>query len=492
MNLNVLVVDDETPICDWLVYCIQKASPDYRVVAAFNGEDALAKVLEFKPDLVLTDIRMPGMDGLELMRQTLEVLPLTTFAILTNYAEFGYAKQAISLGAREYFLKSELRATDIEKLMKAVLNAKTVKRSEKVDDVFQSGCIDLYNFYRNQEVPGFADQFWEHHGMQKHVPYQLLCIPGGSRPEEWRELAVTAERFQAVSGNEAYLAAACEKGCDYIVVQTKWDLGSCVSRVAAALSHRGFIGISSVIPDRADFARGLQESTCAQMTGFFAMDASPVCFSDIRKRPGLDRNSLLHKRDSIIRLIQKRNYLEAEEQARLWFSQMSVPGSADVRWSVDTCRRMVLSIEEQYYQETKCPPSEMTVPKTAAECLDRCLELFAHMEQSYSGRYSPSIAAAIEYVHSHYQEQIAMTDVARQVYRSPEYFSRQFKEETGENFNTYLTQYRLDRAQEMLDRTDLRISEIAERVGYTTPGYFSRLYKKYKGITPEHARMSKF
>ena len=84
-----------------------------------------------------------------------------------------------------------------------------------------------------------------------------------------------------------------------------------------------------------------------------------------------------------------------------------------------------------------------------------------------------------------------MAEVARQIYRSPEYFSRQFKEEVGENFNAYLTLYRLDRAQELLDGTDLLITEIGERVGYSTPGYFSKIYKKYRGITPEQARMSK-
>ena len=84
-----------------------------------------------------------------------------------------------------------------------------------------------------------------------------------------------------------------------------------------------------------------------------------------------------------------------------------------------------------------------------------------------------------------------MAEVARQVYRSPEYFSRQFKEEVGENFSVYLTLYRLDRAQELLQCTDLRVNDIAERVGYSTPGYFSRLYKKYKGIPPEEERKSK-
>ena len=77
------------------------------------------------------------------------------------------------------------------------------------------------------------------------------------------------------------------------------------------------------------------------------------------------------------------------------------------------------------------------------------------------------------------------------MYRSPEYFSRQFKEEMGENFSVYLTLYRLERAQELLNRTDLSIAEIANRVGYANPGYFTRIYKKYRGITPEQARMTR-
>ena len=108
MKLKVMVVDDETPICQWLAYCIRRASEDYVVFSASNGEEAYEIILKEKPDIVFTDICMPDMDGLELMKKTLEVLPFTVFAILTNYAEFSYARQAVSLGAREYFLKSEL------------------------------------------------------------------------------------------------------------------------------------------------------------------------------------------------------------------------------------------------------------------------------------------------------------------------------------------------------------------------------------------------
>lgn len=491
MKLNVLVVDDETPICQWLVYCIRRASENYIVDAASNGEEAYDKILREKPDLVFTDIRMPGMDGLELMKRTLEVLPFTTFAILTNYAEFSYAKQAVSLGAREYFLKSDLRAVDLEALLARVLESKTHKRSQKVNDVFRSGCIDLYNFYAGQGDLDHADRFWEKQGMWKNVPYQVLCVTGGSRPEEWQEVAVAAQSVQQDSRGSAYLATASEKGYDYVVVQAETGREECIHKLAAALSHRGCMGISVVLHDRKNIARGLREAADAKLAEFFSIGRETlIAYPDIQNRVPLDREALLERRDEILRRIAQRSYADAQRLLVAWFSDISEPGSGDIKWAVDGCRRMVLSVEEQYHQEIKSQV-EMIVQSSAKGCLERCVEMVAAMERNHTNRCSPSIAAALEYIHAHYHEEVSMAEVARQIYRSPEYFSRQFKEEVGENFNAYLTRYRLDRAQELLDKTDLRIAEIAERVGYVTPGYFSRIYKKYRGITPEQVRISK-
>ena len=147
--LHIMVVDDEAPIRDWLVYCIQKCEAASSVTSAVNGEEAYRRILEQKPNVVFTDIRMPGMDGLELMSKVRDILPFTVFIILTNYAEFSYAKQAISLGAREYILKSEMRSSDIQRIV-AEIAATTAKiRSEKVHDVLQDGVVDLYEMYRN-------------------------------------------------------------------------------------------------------------------------------------------------------------------------------------------------------------------------------------------------------------------------------------------------------------------------------------------------------
>lgn len=490
MKLKVLVVDDETPICDWLVYCIRRASEDYVVDVATNGEEALEKILLQHPDLVITDIRMPRMDGLELMRHTLEVLPFTIFVILTNYAEFRYAKEAVSLGAKEYILKSEMRTVDVEKVLTQAMAAKRDTINEKTEDIFPSGCIDLYSFYDGQEKPGFAEQFWDHHGMMQSVPYRILSFPCGSGMEEWRETAMWADSLRN-AGDQIYSVAASEKEIDYVVVQAEHDLDHWTGWMIEKVMCRGNVGLSSLIEERQEFGRGLKEAACAQMAGFFETGNSVLSFEQLRQREPLCRAALREHRNQILTLVDQHRYVEVAGLLHDWFAQIAVPSVEDVKWAVDYCRRMVLAMEEQYERELAKASQEICVPVTSAQCLERCLELLEGMQRSYTRRYSSSIAAALEYIHENYGSHISMADTAKQVYRSPEYFSRQFKEEVGENFNTYLTLYRLDRAQEMLDHTDMRIVEIAEKVGYTTPGYFSRLYKKYKGITPEQARMSK-
>ena len=107
-------------------------------------------------------------------------------------------------------------------------------------------------------------------------------------------------------------------------------------------------------------------------------------------------------------------------------------------------------------------------------------------------RYSQSIREAAAYIRENYMNQnLSLKEVAAAVYRSPEYLSRLFKIETGQNFSTYLMRYRLKKAKELLANTDMKIYEIAFAVGYTTPSYFSKVYKDYMGVTPETDRCQK-
>lgn len=116
--MNILVVEDEAPIREWLSYTIKNVSEEFKLIgSANNGREAYDLSLKFRPDVIITDIKMPVMDGLELSKKIKDIMPDVFIVILTNFADFNYAKEAISFGAYEYLIKSEIRPKEIKELL---------------------------------------------------------------------------------------------------------------------------------------------------------------------------------------------------------------------------------------------------------------------------------------------------------------------------------------------------------------------------------------
>jgi len=491
MNLSVVVVDDETPICDWLIYCIKNASDNYVAASASNGEEALALIMERKPDLVITDICMPGMDGLELMRRVLKVFPFTAFVILTNYAEFSYAKEAVSLGAKEYFLKAELRAADVRVMLEKAYEAKKQVRMNKRMEVLPSGEIDLYNFYNNLEQPGYGERFWKQQGMEERMPFQMLCCQNSPGENDWQSTAQIRAALEEAREHVTYFAVAKGNDNRYVILQAEKEVEASAERLAGKLAEYQSVGVSSLLEERKDVIRGIRESNRALNMSFFQNEADILYFDRLLKNAPLDQARMQEEKKEILLKINRCRYEEAREQLLLCYEKLKNMGPEDTFWARNYMKRLTLAVEEIYYQESGDGTQNIEIMASGQQCLQRCMELLEKMSSEYQGRHSRPISDALEYIHKHYMENISMAEAARRVCHSPEYFSRRFKEEVGENFNTYVTLYRLDRAQELLCHTKLHVSEIAEQVGFSSQGYFTRLYKRYKGMTPEQERMSK-
>lgn len=489
MTLNIVVVDDETPICDWLLYCIQNSSENYTVSSASNGEEALLLIKEKKPDLVFTDICMPGMNGLELMREVIKFYPFTRFIILTNYAEFSYAKEAISLGAKDYLLKSELRITDIQEILEKTYKLKKELLSNKRLEVLSSGNIDLYNFYNNIERNGFADDFWKQQGMKEDVPFQVLCYQGNSSLYDSEYINFTKEISSLYECKISFLSIAKGSKHKYLILQVNNRIQMISGKAAEYIKKKENVGISSVITERDEMIRGIRESSKALNLSFFKNKPDAFYYAKEENNISLDREKLHSEKKEILYDILQCRFVEAELRLMKCYDKIKKTGPEDSKWAIDFIKRIVFAIEDIYYQKYGCETKEVEIVLSGCQCMQHCKQIIGSMKNHYYGKHSKSIMDALEYIHMHYTESISMSEVARYVYRAPEYFSRKFKEEVGENFNTYVTLYRLNCAKELLKYSNLNVSEIAEQVGFSTPGYFSRLYKRYNGITPDQERM---
>ena len=147
--MKILIVDDETPIREWIQFSIERGGREDLQVAAVaeNGEEAFKLALKHHVDVVITDIRMPGMDGIELMKKILEAMPYTYFIILTNYAEFSYAREAITYGAKKYLLKSEMRGRDIVDALEEIREDMDRKTADGFGDRDDNGYLEIFDYY---------------------------------------------------------------------------------------------------------------------------------------------------------------------------------------------------------------------------------------------------------------------------------------------------------------------------------------------------------
>lgn len=488
--ISVLIVDDEAPIRDWVEYCITRESEKFSIIGlASSGEEACRIVEREKPEVIITDISMPGMNGLELMKRVKELSPYTVFIILTNYAEFSYAKEAISHGAREYLLKSEMRAGDLIQILNKIEENKEQIVKSKKEQRFPNGFLDLYELYQAREEIE-QEAFLNSMGLLDAVPYQVLCI-------ERRLPDITGEELAALTVSEGleYLTPAVRNEYLFLIAQDKRErkLEDSVSKIAGKLhgKYGGCVGISQIFVKQKELTGCLKQAVTANMYHFFMEDEWKFEYENLMGLKELNYEKVRGSYQEILMNLSYKQYTEALGNLSGWFSMVKDIRVQDSEWAMERCRRMVLSVEEQcchldpsVEEEAKKNLKQESVNK----CQEQCEKLIRKLFDKKNGKYSESIEKALNYIHQNYQSDISLVDVAGTIFRSPEYFSRLFKEEVGENFSTYLMLYRLNHAKELLKKTDMKMSEISYAVGYSTQSYFSRLYKKYMGKTPEEER----
>lgn len=489
--LNILIVDDEAPIREWIAYCIEKAGEDFNVIGtAKSGKEAYEIILEHKPNVVITDIKMPGMDGIELMQSVKRVLPYTTFVILTNYAEFSYAKKAISYGAVEYLLKSELRSIDLINILKKILKEQTKLVEGKNNEILSNGYIDLYSLYQNRQDKTYCCSFWENAGMDINNPY---CLIGVSEDVNFNQREVLMKIASEVS--PYYFNAAFRQQIIYIIIQeeTKGVLEEKVKSFAGNYFREAkqYVSVGQIQEGLNNFMKAMEQVQSTLSGVFFKFQKGVIFYNDLVTIEKLDRSEIRQQYKEVLSLISLKQYEKTVDAINTWFDNFMVINVHDIVWAKEMCIKLVISIEERFYQlnsEYEYSSPETQQLKSAQKCKNECLHMIETMLVGKNGVRSKPINEALDFIHRNYNQDISLIKVASHVYRSPEYFSRLFKEEVGMNFSVYLMMYRLGCADQLLKAGNKHISQIAYEVGYTNPGYFSRIYKKYMGMTPEEAR----
>ncbi len=490
--LKVLVVDDEMPIRQWLEFCIRKIEGVELVGAAAHGAEGYSIFRKTVPDVVITDIRMPVMDGLEMIRMIRNLRPSVYTIVLTSFDDFEYARQAINLGAAEYILKTEITDESLINSLKKA--AEAIGHSETGEDRSIDDRADR-NYFLRSLVQGTApvlcrDSVLDSYGVRlKKGPFYVfnVAVEEGEvihRPktgflQNSMKFSVDERNLMIVGNvsfdrkNELELNQACRDYCTAILNQTPCWIG--VSDVRNSREYLSEAMMEAYRRTNRKFYRP-QEKIFASgsMWNWKLEDEERYKILFSKQLIAQNMEKAVQVKNQVLDLIEQEQPLAVNEVKQL-FEYFMVNVLHITKEGVSRVKEEVQQIKE-----------EIAACKTMEELKNLVNQFFKDrgVEEKGTKEYSQAVRRALAYMEENYGSSITLTDVADHVGLSPEYLSRLFKEDTGMKFVVYLNNLRLKYALSLLKNTNLKVYEVAEKVGYSNLSYFSTVFKKNFGQNP--------
>lgn len=486
--LKVLVVDDDSPIRRWLEYCISQLEGFVLAGSAATGAQGLELYRRELPDIVVTDIEMPGMSGLEMVAQIQAVRPAHVI-ILTSHDNFSYARTALQNGTAEYILKTEITMESMRDLLCKA--ARTIHHNgENAVRLEQGTQLLIRQLAMEQDTLPPTVQELRHQGIALEDEPLAAGDLMSRNADALQKIRHRLEECSALKnvrfvplGYEHLLFVGNLRGSDSLDELQEYYL-----RVAAGMNC--VLGLSGKKGGLASLPAALQEAQSRCRLHFYEPERWVFLHDPLG--PGTIRHAETARMNFSKELFAQ-NYQEAfaikDEVLRQIVEDRPTDLDAVKKLCSSFCTILLhFSTERQEELDSRVEQSEQAIRSahTIGELQAAVAAVFEpfHRSLPQDDHYSPAIRDAITYLKAHYREKISLSMVAQAVNFNAEYFSRLFVRETGMNFTVYLNSLRMRQAVELLEHTDKKVYEIAEEVGYSSLSYFSTAFKKSFGQTP--------
>lgn len=540
---KLLLVEDEADVRESVLQEIDWAACGFEVVGdAENGREALELIGAAPPDVVMTDIKMPFMDGLQLSAILKERWPAIKIIILTGFDEFDYAQKAIKLHIDEYVLKP----FSAQELMEALTKVKA-----KLDgELEQLKNVHLLEEHYRKSLPVLREVFLgslvsqrlsraeiedkaHSYGVElKGSAYVAAVISpdnpekagaeeGGSPASSLRHsrdmdlkrfavLNITGEiaggagqRLAFLHGGHVALLFASEAEDDGEALRsTLTVLEDIRTSVDKYLKFTVTIGVGTVARDIADVSYSYKDALLALDYRLLLGSNRIICIDDVERRSRRKLHFDELQEQGLIRCIKVGTEAELKEAVEALFAGVADPGVSfnDYQIYVLELATAVLKAAKDADVELGEAFGEDVNPFTAlhrftdpeeakAWIAGMCLALAGHIATGRQSSYRSLAEQAKDYAKANYADaELSINRVCGHLHISPGYFSSIFKKETKLTFVNYLLHLRMEAAKELLRTTDLKAFEIAERVGYADPNYFSFSFRKAVGVSPKEYR----
>lgn len=520
---TIVVADDEEELRRAILRRIPWEEIGFSVVGeAENGIEALELVERLEPDLLLTDIRMPFVSGIELARQVREIRPATQIAFLSGYDDFTYAQQAIQYNIISYLLKP---------ISMAELTESLVQIRKKIDHLFeefsakQKSRLDVEGFLLPLLLDGFQTELTQERekklerqaldcgfaaggGFSKHVVLAIALYDeaGGNVTAQDHVHAVSSILKKYVKFNSFYVegrvvavVTGTQASLDKYLHILSDDILQSAERI---LGLHGCLGVSRVTDKLTGLHEAYRESVNALR--YANRTAGSVHYiADEEPFGGPDMEYALDVSAQVENLIRGGTREELEAYVGQLFRQAGERISARPKLNfllmelyLSVCRIFYALSEEggrlqedPYMQQMLFLDSPLS--EAAAHFTAFCTAVQEKVAEQRKKSSMDICDRALRLIQEQYADpSVSLLSVSSQIGVSPNYLSALVKKKTGNTFVDFLTRKRIEEARKLLLESSMKIREVAERCGYSDQHYFSYCFKKYAGVSPNMLRQS--
>jgi two-component system response regulator YesN len=526
---KLLLIDDEDVIRNGLRVIIERGVKNLQISEASNGREGMERINEHEPDIVITDIRMPHIDGLELIEwvtQNKQKRP--AFIIISGFDDFNYAKKAIQYGVKDYLLKPVVKEELIQllnsitqelddniqrheaELIKAVQGkvGMEVLKERYLNLLIKSAYFDQDAVVKQLLTVGIQFDF----ELFKIIVVEYKDAKGEPVFNELDRFAIKDAMDAAISNITKGFWSFYDPAMRMIILLSNRDsflLEAPVKKICEQINRclvdqlkvSTFFGVGGGVARLSDIWRSYNEALNAVMFKIIHEPGGIVFSKDIADQGAnfLSFQEDYHRVTAEIELCMKTNisYLIEEYFHRLEARKTSVSGLMffyndfnkyiyDYFCDKGIDFSMVFESGETYFKEFDFFWEVDHLKTYIKEYLTKICDIISAYKNGSPDR--KIIEQVIRFMRENYAADINLNIVANHFGKNNSYLSVLFKKETGKNFIDFLTQIRVERAKELLSKSSLKVNDIALKVGYPNPKHFYLVFKKMVGITPMQYR----
>lgn len=524
--LRTVIVDDDFLVRSYLKGLDAWNRAGYTIIADVrDGEEALRLVEEEKPDVVITDISMPLMDGIELIRQIRKNDQRVSIVVLSCHDDFEYVKEAMKLGANEYVLKNSLDDNTLYDLLTNLKNQISIQQTETSQEEHTRKLIKMgshslkYHFFnrllsgtmtesereKKRKEAGICGRFVNSAVITMFLPSYNAMKEGLSilETEQYSQLFLSnvTEQVDRLLGSESDYVEIIYLGegvfCCFLdlssmhrsslMKQRLTSVASACFRCCKEEPYDYAIGVSNICIGEDGIRQAYQQAREMLKMSFY--DTSDILYFDSQKKIGRQMpesaNELLEK----ITVYAAGKRTEETKAAFELVIQDCRKNCTDSKIVLHWIRQMDKKVQLERVPEDYS--KIIRIDQLGDICEEYCRKLFWDKKKEIPQGTSNVIKQAVDYIHQHYKNQIGLGEVADAVGLNSAYFSYLFKQDMGIGFSNYLLDCRMECAKSLLLNTNDKIKDVASQSGFNDYHYFSKAFKKLTGSSPADYRKLK-